>query len=930
MAGVDAWVAPAGALLAATIALAALALRWQAREATYPAQAVMVPATALGILLACCPLLLVRWSRDAVFRRAACLAGAAAATMGVAFAGLYAAEWSMGAAPAAFMKWSGVWWAQRPSPTTSAGLAFIGAALVALGTHRLRRWADICAAAALMVALTGIVGHAYGASLLYGLNHWGGTAIATAVALGAIALGILFADLSRGVAAVVVSDSPGGHFLRRLLPAALLGPLLLGSLTLAAQRAGLVDEAFGTALLVVSITVLITGFAVRQATAVHAMHAERETLLRQERQASERAANILESITDAFFAVDRRWRFTYVNREAERLLRRSRRELLGRELWQEFPAAVGSMFQREYERAMAEQTTVQFEARYPSLEPWFDVRAYPTPDGLSVYFQDVTARRQAEERMRESEERFRALAENATMAVFVIDEASTIAFANPAVERIFGYARAEMVGRALDMLMPEDQRSRHHAGLTRYLESGRRNISWEGVELPGLTRDGRVLPLEISFGEFMRQGRRYFTGIARDISERKQAEAAMRESEERFRALANSLPQLAWIADPGGWIHWYNERWHEYTGTTLEEVQGWDWRKVHHPAHVDRVVAKIRHAFETGEQWEDTFPLRSRTGEYRWFLSRALPIRDAAGKVVRWLGTNTDITEQIEAAAERERLLAKEREARAEADRRRLELERVTESRARLVRGFSHDVRNPLGVVDAQAWILEDGRLFGPLNEKQRQSVQRIRRSTRISLGLIEDLLELARAEAGQIELSRVETDVGQLAREVADDFQAHAASTGLALDVRAPQGLRTETDPVRVRQVLGNLLSNAMKYAPQGRVTVEAASRQSGGPRSGEWIAVSVSDTGPGIAPDKLEHIFQEFTRLEPRGQKGLGIGLAISRRIAQLLGGDLVAQSEVGRGSVFTLWLPMRREAVLEVGGAASLHDPAAPVGR
>jgi len=124
------------------------------------------------------------------------------------------------------------------------------------------------------------------------------------------------------------------------------------------------------------------------------------------------------------------------------------------------------------------------------------------------------------------------------------------------------------------------------------------------------------------------------------------AEAATRE--QQFRTLANSISQLAWMADGDGYIFWYNDRWYDYTGTTLEEMQGWGWQKVHHPDEVGRVVERIKVAFNTGEPWEDTFPLRSKNGEYRWFLSRALPIKDEEGKVVRWFGTNTDVTEQRE------------------------------------------------------------------------------------------------------------------------------------------------------------------------------------------------------------------------------------------------------------------------------------------
>jgi PAS domain S-box-containing protein len=153
----------------------------------------------------------------------------------------------------------------------------------------------------------------------------------------------------------------------------------------------------------------------------------------------------------------------------------------------------------------------------------------------------------------------------------------------------------------------------------------------------------RALPVFDAEGKVAR-----WFGTNTDITEQRQIEQALREKERQFRTLANSIPQLAWMADRHGYIFWYNDRWYNYTGTTLEEMQGWGWQKVHHPDEVERVVERIKIAFATGEPWEDTFPLRSKDGEYRWFLSRALPITDAEGKVVRWFGTNTDITEQRE------------------------------------------------------------------------------------------------------------------------------------------------------------------------------------------------------------------------------------------------------------------------------------------
>jgi PAS domain S-box-containing protein len=157
----------------------------------------------------------------------------------------------------------------------------------------------------------------------------------------------------------------------------------------------------------------------------------------------------------------------------------------------------------------------------------------------------------------------------------------------------------------------------------------------------------------------------FFQSIANVLAaaiQRKGAEEATGESEARFRTLADNIAQLAWMADASGWIFWYNQRWFDYTGTTLPQMQGWGWQRVHHPDHVERVTSRFRHYLQTGEDWEDTFPLRGKDGSYRWFLSRAVPIRDDQGNILRWFGTNTDITErkaaETELAALRDRLTA--------------------------------------------------------------------------------------------------------------------------------------------------------------------------------------------------------------------------------------------------------------------------------
>lgn len=243
-----------------------------------------------------------------------------------------------------------------------------------------------------------------------------------------------------------------------------------------------------------------------------------------------------------------------------------------------------------------------------------------------------------------------------------------------------------------------------------------------------------------------------------------------------------------------------------------------------------------------------------------------------------------------------------------ESERRREDLERLTESRVRLMRGFSHDVKNPLGAADGYAQLLEDG-VIGELTDRQKESVGRIRRSLRSSLALIDDLLELARAEAGQVEIRRAPTDVRDAVREMAEEYRAQAEAKGLTLEIRVPDEVPViHSDTGRVRQILGNLVSNAVKYTPDGTITVAVDTREDpGAPGPGEWVAVAVRDTGPGIPRDQQHLLFQEFARIEPGTGTGAGIGLAISRRLASALGGDITLDSDAGQGATFTLWLPL-----------------------
>ena len=284
----------------------------------------------------------------------------------------------------------------------------------------------------------------------------------------------------------------------------------------------------------------------------------------------------------------------------------------------------------------------------------------------------------------------------------------------------------------------------------------------------------------------------------------------------------------------------------------------------------------------------------------------------AAGRLASALRTSALALEAH--SAERERLLENERAARESAESQRQLLERVTESRARLIRGFTHDVKNPLGAADGHLALLEDG-IRGPLAPPQQESIARARRSIRVALDLIGQLLDLARAEAGQIASRRETVDVCAIAREVVDAFTAMAEAKSQELRLEGTEAVPSiVSDGGRIRQIVANLVSNAVKYSPdEAHVIVRVfASEGEDGPGEGAWLGVQVADSGRGIAPEHLPLLFHEFTRLDPQAAQGSGIGLAISERLAQALGGSITVESVLGQGSIFTLWLPRSANAI------------------
>src|SRR5262245_49309911 len=253
---------------------------------------------------------------------------------------------------------------------------------------------------------------------------------------------------------------------------------------------------------------------------------------------------------------------------------------------------------------------------------------------------------------------------------------------------------------------------------------------------------------------------------ARKVAERVSAE--LRESEERFHTLADNISQLAWMADANGGRFWYNQRWLEYTGTTLEEARNWGWTKVHHPDHIDRVVKGVKQTWDSGVPLDDTFPLRSNTGEYRWFLSRAVPIRDGEEKIVHWFGTDTDTTE-------RERLLAEEQQSREFA-------EAHNRAKDEFLSSVSNELRTPLGAIIGYTQMTR----HDPHNTSAvSRNCEIIERSAQEQARLIEDLLDTARVISGKLKLDLAQTDLRLLVEEAVDVVRPAAEIKQIDLTVQ-------------------------------------------------------------------------------------------------------------------------------------------------
>ncbi|HZH26710.1 MAG TPA: ATP-binding protein [Azospirillaceae bacterium] len=390
----------------------------------------------------------------------------------------------------------------------------------------------------------------------------------------------------------------------------------------------------------------------------------------------------------------------------------------------------------------------------------------------------------------------------------------------------------------------------------------------------------------------------FFSAVAHQIAgvrERLRVEAALRASEDHYRHMVDLNPQTPWTASPDGSVLEVSERWLRLTGITLSEALGEGWQKLHHPDDLQRAQVAWRRSLETGEPYDVERRTRMADGSFRWMRSRAFPRRDAEGRIVRWYGTVEDIDDRKKAE-----LSLKAATAEAEAARR--EAEAASRAKSRFLASASHDLRQPV-----QSLFMFAGALAaGDLGSRERAQVAEIVRSLGALKDLLDALLDMSRLDAGVVEPRFRTVPIQDVFSKLQAGVAARAERRRLGFRM-VPCDATVRTDPVLFIRMLGNLLDNALRFTERGRILVACR-------RRGEHLAVQVWDTGLGMPEGRLEEVFEEFVQLDnphrDRSQ-GLGLGLAIVRRLCDLLGHRITVRSVQGRGSVFEIQLPLASPA-------------------
>nr|WP_235082880.1 PAS domain S-box protein [Chlorogloeopsis fritschii] len=535
------------------------------------------------------------------------------------------------------------------------------------------------------------------------------------------------------------------------------------------------------------------------------------------------------------------------------------------------------------------------------------------PESGIFFAIDLSDRKQAEVALQQREAELRLVTNAVPALISFVDSNQCYRFNNRAYEEWFGHLAAEIYGKHLREVLGETAYEEIRPYVEQVLAGQQVSFESQVAYKDGGTRyvSATYVPRINSQGTV--EG---FVALVSDISDRKRAEAALRQSEARYRYLIEVTPQLVWTADAQGYNDYVNQQMCDYIGLPCEQLLGLDWQTVIHPEDGERVRRRWMESVQNGTPYEAEYRLRRADGVYRWQLVRAIPFKDEQNRGIQWVGVSTDIHDKHELEEQRSRLLQQEQAAREQA-------ERANRIKDEFLAVLSHELRSPLNPILGWSKLL----LGGKLDEvRAKQALVTIERNAKLQAELIEDLLDVSRILRGKLSLTVSPINLALTIKAAIETVRLAAEAKSIQIETMLdPEVGLVLGDSTRLQQVVWNLLSNAVKFTPAGgRVEV----RLSKGLGTRDWglgtrkeaeeqspianyAQIQVSDTGKGINPDFLPYVFDYFRQEDgatTRKFGGLGLGLAIVRHLVELHGGTIQADSPgENLGATFTVKIPL-----------------------
>lgn len=762
----------------------------------------------------------------------------------------------------------------RMSQITSVGLLLLGPALLLMKARSPWRRRTSRALGLLVGSIGFIVllGYSYETHALYQVSSHTSVALHTALAFVIAAIGVQCANPVEGMVRQIHADSAGGAMLRQLLPAALLIPFLLGFTAWIGQQYLGWELGFSMALVIAATTFCLVILMQR-----NARHLEEKDLA--QRESEERYRHLVESSNDWVWEVDAEGAYTYVSPRCREILGYEPAELIGKTPFHIMPPEESRRVAAVFEVLAAERKTFRglenINLHKDGHLVVLETNGVPVIDkqgrfcGYRGMDRDVTARRQAEKSLRESEERFRRVVENIGDALFVDDAEGRIVFANDRFLKLFGFRREELQNVALeDYVAPEyraELRARHD-----------RRIRGEAMpsqfEYEGIRRDGTRNWLEVDVVPIKDQaGNLVGTQSAlRDITERKQAEHALQESEERFRLVANTAPVMIWMSGTDKLCNYFNQPWLEFTGRPLEAELGNGWAEGVHAEDLKGCLDIYTRAFDQRESFQMQYRLRRNDGEYRWLLDIGVPRLNPNGSFAGYIGSCVDITD---------RKLAEE----ALADMGRRLIAAHEEERTWIARELHDDINQRIALL-----AIELEQLKQNIPESAVGSHDHIGQIGQSLSDLGKDIQALShRLHSSKIEYLGIAAAASSFCKELSEQQRVEIDFSHAGIPHSVPKEIS-----LCLFRVLQEALQNAVKHSGVRHFRVELSGN------AGE-IQLTVSDLGVGF--DQQDVV------------KRHGLGLISMRERLHLVNGEFSIKSDPGRGTTLNARVPLRAESTV-----------------